>query len=90
MKTEKILDYRVHIEQEKMGRKTVYNAACPALGLADFGDTIDEALNNITSLIKFHIESLVELGRPVPVEKDTTTLITSVRISAGAGFHAAV
>jgi len=31
-------------------------------------------------LIKFHIESLSQLGYPVPAEKETTTLITSVEI----------
>ncbi|MFN4213142.1 MAG: hypothetical protein ACK4FL_04275 [Microgenomates group bacterium] len=31
-------------------------------------------------LIKFHIDSLSALGYSIPVEKETTTLITSVEI----------
>src|SRR3989344_591227 len=67
MKSNKVLDYRVHIEKETDGKKTVYNAFCPALGLADFGRTIDEALEHITDLISFHIETLTQLGRSGPM-----------------------
>jgi len=55
----RILNYRIIIEPEKIGRKTVNNAYCPTLGLADFGNSIDEAIQRIQSLIKFHIESLL-------------------------------
>ena len=54
-----VLNYRIIIEPEKMGRKTVYNAYCDTLGLADYGDSIDEVIKNIKSLIKFHIECLL-------------------------------
>lgn len=63
-----IFNYRVIIEPEKMGKKTVYNAYCPTLGLADYGDSIDEAIKNIESLIKFHIECLLQDGLEVPSE----------------------
>jgi predicted RNase H-like HicB family nuclease len=60
-----ILNYRIIIEPEKMGKRTVYNAYCPTLGLADYGDSIDEALKNIQSLMKFHIECLLKDGTAV-------------------------
>jgi predicted RNase H-like HicB family nuclease len=72
----KILNYKIIIEKE--GKK--YVAFCPTLGLSDYGKTIDQAIDRIKKLIKFHIESLSQLGYPVPVEKETTTLITSVEI----------
>ena len=75
-----ILNYRITIEREKLDGKNVYNAYCSALGLADYGKTLDEALKRITELIKFHIESLQKLGHAVPVEKESTTVITSVEI----------
>lgn len=87
MKSDKILNYRINIDKERLGKKTVYNASCPALGLADFGDTIDEALKHITSLIEFHLETLVELGQSIPVEKDTTSLITSVTVPLPRSAH---
>ena len=87
MKTDKILNYRVHIEAEIVGKKRVYNAHCPTLGLSDFGNTIDQALKRVTELIEFHIESLVKLGKRVPVETDNTTVITSVAIPVSVASH---
>lgn len=82
MKTQRFQQYRLVIEKEQARNKkrAVYNAYCPALGLADFGSTIDSAVANITKLISFHIESLVELGHPVPDERDATTVVTSVSV----------
>lgn len=77
-----VRNYRLVIEREpSRGKKrSLYNAYCPALGLADFGSTIDSAIANITKLISFHVESLAELGHPVPDERAATTVITSVSI----------
>ncbi|MDP2861122.1 MAG: type II toxin-antitoxin system HicB family antitoxin [bacterium] len=72
----RILNFRVIIEKEN----GAYNAHCPFLGLSDFGKTIDEALERITKLIKFHLESMAELGYEIPTEKETTTIVTSVEI----------
>lgn len=76
-----IFNYGVIKEPEKMGKKTVYNAYCPTLGLADYGDSIDEAIKNIELLIKFHIECLLEDGLEVPSENTEKELITSTRVS---------
>ncbi len=80
----KVLNYRIIVEKEKSAikRKYVFNAYCPTLGIADYGNTIDQAIDRITSLIHFHIESLIEEKRAVPVEKDATTVITSIAIKA--------
>ena len=51
----KVLNYRIIIEPEKQDKKIAYNAYCPTLGLADYGDSIDKAVKNIKGLIKFHI-----------------------------------
>lgn len=76
-----VLNYRIIIEPEKMGRKTVYNAYCDTLGLADYGYSIDEAIKNIKSLIKFHIECLLEDGIEVPIENIEEELIMSTKVS---------
>ncbi len=55
-----VLNYRIIIEPEKMGRKTAYNAYCDTLGLADYGYSVEEAIKNIKSLMKFHIKCLLE------------------------------
>ena len=87
MKATKVLNYRVHIEAEQVGKKRVYNAYCPTLGVADFGNTIDHALKRVTDLIEFHIETLVKLDRKVPVEMDSTTVITSVTVPVSFGAN---
>lgn len=72
----KIFNYKIVIEKEG----NAYTSHSQSLGLSDYGKTIDEALKRMRNLIKFHIESLSKLGYPVPVEKETTTLITSIEI----------
>ena len=77
------MHYRLIIEKELAAgkkKRVAYNAYCPALGLADWGETIDKAILNITKLISFHIESLVELGHRVPSDYDATTVVTSVAV----------
>ncbi len=89
----RVLNYRIIIEPEKMGRKTVYNAYCPTLGLADYGDSIDEAFKSIQLLVKFHIESLLKDGLEVPTENTEEEVITSTRVSispAGGNYQVAV
>lgn len=76
-----ILNYRIIIEPEKMGKKIAYNAYCPTLGLADYGYSVDETIKNIKSLIKFHIENLIADSQEVPTENTEEELITSTRVS---------
>lgn len=76
-----ILNYRIIIEPEKQGKKTVYNAYCPVLGLADYADSIDQAVKNIHSLIKFHVESLLKDGIEIPQENTTQELLMSTNVS---------
>lgn len=64
-----VLDYRVVIEKEDMDGKTVYNAFCPTLGLSDYGNSIDQAIDRIRKLMKFHIESLAEFGQDISCGK---------------------
>lgn len=75
-----ILNYRIRIGREKNRGKYSYSAYCSVLGLTDYGKTIDESIKRITDLIIFHIESLQELGYSIPVEKESTTVITSAEI----------
>lgn len=77
----KIFNYRVIIEPEKMGRKTVYNAYCPSLGIADYGDSIEKALDSMRDGIELAIQSLKEEGKEVPKDNIEEQFITAVRIS---------
>lgn len=78
----KILDYQIVIspdEQTGTG-KAGYTAFCPTLGVADDGDTIEEAITNITGAIESYVESLIEDKLPVPTDKPEKNLITTTRI----------
>ena len=53
-----ILDYRVILEPYKeKGKKTVYLAECPTLGVYDWADSIEKALEGIRRGIKIHIQN---------------------------------
>ncbi len=75
-----VLNYRIIIEPEKMGRKTVYNAYCPTLGVADYGDSIDEVLKSIKDGIELAIECLQDQGEEVPVDNIENQTVTHARI----------
>lgn len=75
-----VLSYRVIIEPEKIGRKTVYNAYCPSLDVADYGDSIEEVLKSMKDGIKLAIECLLEEKKNVPKDNIEEQVIASVRI----------
>jgi len=59
--------FTVVIEPDEQG----YHAFVPALpGCHTFGDTIYEARANILEAMQLHVESLVEDGEPVPMERE--------------------
>lgn len=84
MKTQKkyILDYRVIVKPDKRtgSDKPCYVAYCPTLGVADDGDSVEEALDNIRSLIAFHLGCLQEEGKEVPVDNPHEELVTNTQI----------
>ncbi|MDP3733011.1 MAG: type II toxin-antitoxin system HicB family antitoxin [Candidatus Daviesbacteria bacterium] len=81
-----VLNYRIIIEPEKMGKKTVYNAYCPTLGIADYGDSIDEVLKSIKDGIELALKCLAEEGKEIPIDniREQTVTTTEVRVPEGA------
>ena len=56
-----VLNYRIIIEKEKYeDGSTVYVAYCPSLGISDYGDTVEDALESIKNGIQLAVESLVK------------------------------
>jgi len=81
----KVLNYRVIIESEKQGKRTVYNAFCPTLGVADYGDSIDEVLASIKDGIELAIEYLKEEGKEIPIDDPNAIVATAeVKVPVGA------
>lgn len=75
-----LLRYPVHVEVDReTGTDALgYTAYCPSLGLAADGDSVEEALKSITSLIQFHLECLIDEGEIIP--ESNQALLTSVEI----------
>lgn len=69
----KVLNYRIIISPDfQTGtKKAGYTALCPTLGVADDGDTIDQAIQNIQNAIQTYVDSLVEDKLAVPTDKHT-------------------
>ncbi len=75
-----ILNYRIIIEPEKMGRKTVYNAYCPTLGIADWGNSIDEVLKSIKDGIELALDYLKEEGKEIPIDNIEEQVVTTAKV----------
>ena len=60
-------NFTVVIEPDETG----FHAYVPALpGCHTFGGTLDEARAHITEAMELHVESMIEDGEPVPVERE--------------------
>ena len=80
-----VLTYRIIVDPEKQGRKTVYNAYCPTLGVADYGDSIDEVLKSIKDGIELALEYLVRKGKQIPVDAPEKGIVTTAQVKAPRG-----
>lgn len=80
------MNYRIIIEPEVQGKKTVYSAYCPTLGVADYGNSIDEVLKSIKDGLDLAMEALVEEGKEIPIERLEKQMVASaqVRVPQGA------
>lgn len=85
-----VLNYRIIIEPEKMGKKVVYNAACPTLGVYDYGDSIDEVLKSIKDGIELAIEYLMDQGEEVPVDDTEKGVVVATQIDAPSDIKLAI
>ena len=77
----KVLNYRIIIKPTKEGKKTVYLAECPTLGVLDYGVTIDKALKSIKEGIECHVESLIKDSEEVPVDYPEKEFVTETKIA---------
>lgn len=79
----KILNYVVVVEPDtRTGtNEPCYAAYCPALGLADSGDSIEEALANMQNLVLFHVHMLKKEREKIPVEQTDKSIVTTLRVA---------
>ncbi|MDA1316937.1 MAG: hypothetical protein O3B87_02835 [bacterium] len=81
MKTN-VLNYRIIVSpDEQIGTgKPAFTAVCPTLGIADDGETVEEALKNIQTLISFHLESLQQEGKDIPIDRPDKEFVTNTQV----------
>lgn len=79
----KVLNYRIIITPDTQTGtgKGGFTAYCPVLGVADDGDTVEEAIKNLQGAMEVYIESLVEDGLEVPVENPEFDIVTIARVA---------
>lgn len=75
-----VLNFRVIVEPEKKGKKTVYNAYCPSLGVSDYGNSIEEALKSIKDGIELALECKTEENETIVSDNIAQQFITSIQI----------
>ena len=85
----KVLNYRIIISPDNQTgtKKAGYTAFCPTLGVADDGDTIDEAIQNVQGAIQVYVDSLAEDKLSVPTDSPELDMITTTQISAPVSFQ---
>jgi predicted RNase H-like HicB family nuclease len=66
---ENTLSSGVSIHEEELDGKKVFVAESAELGISDFGDTIDEALNNLRKAIRLLLEEAPEKKELLSTEK---------------------
>lgn len=65
-----------------MGKRIVYNASCPTLGVYDYGDSIDEVLKSIKDGIELAIECMKDDGKEIPVDDVEKQMVTTTQVKA--------
>lgn len=78
-----VLNYRVIVKPDTQTgtKKAGYTALCPTLGVADDGDTIEKALQNVQQAIEAYVESLVADGLPVPTDEPERDIVTTTTVN---------
>jgi len=66
----KTLNYRIRLLKEEDGGYTVIVPSLP--GCVTFGETFEEAMSMAKEAIEGYIETLIDLGKQVPVDDDQT------------------
>ena len=82
MEKRKVLNYLIVIEPDvRTGtNRPCFSVFCPVLGLADSGDTIEEAISNMEKLIKFHLDCLTQESEVIPIERSEKGLISAIQV----------
>ena len=62
------------------GDKHYYVATCSTLGIADDGDTVEEAISDVRKMIIFCLEYLQEERKEIPIDKPQEEFLTNTQV----------
>ena len=87
----KILNYRIIVNPDTQTGtgKFGFTALCPTLGVADDGDTVEQALTNVKDAIQVYIDSLVEDNKTLPIDRPEHDIVTTTQVNAPHHFQLA-
>jgi predicted RNase H-like HicB family nuclease len=67
MEASRFYEFQVRLTKDKDTGQGV--AEVPALDIADYGADSQQALQRLKKMVVFHLESLMDEGKPIPPEK---------------------
>ena len=70
------LSVNIIVREEKMGRKKVFIVNNEETGVADFGDTLDDAINNFKKSLKLYLEAYPK-KKELLVEEEKEPILVS-------------
>lgn len=78
-----VLNYRIIIEPETDAKtgKVVYTALAPKIGVADWGNSVEQALSRIKEAIECHIESLLKHNKAIPREDGSDFMVATTSVT---------
>ena len=81
-KRDKLLNYLIIIQPDQRTgtNDPCFSVYCPILGLAESGDTIEEAMANMKKLIQFHLECLASEKELIPREGINDEMIGKIQV----------
>ncbi len=84
-----VLNYRVIVEPDTQTGtgKPGFTAVCPTLGVADDGDTVEEALTNVKGAIAAYVQSLIDDRIAVPVDQPERDIVTTTQVEVHGNFQ---
>ncbi len=74
--TNKILGFSVVVNKEKKG----YSCWCPDIDVADYGDTIEDALKNLKEGMKLHLSCLTSSELNELKKRKSASLVATLEI----------
>jgi len=88
----KVLNYRIIVEPDTQTgtKKSGYTAYCPTLGVADDGQTIEKAIENVRGAVKAYVESLIADNVSVPIDQPEKDFVTTTSVNISGNFQPAL